>query len=137
MKGGEAVDILPFPLRRYDGLSCVPHGSYNAAMDAVLTEKRLVAKQEERQKTEGKAKDKAQAIIDAQTKQLERMRQEAESCQRAGELIYERYHLVEEVLRELKVARERHSWKEIKERLKGHRVVKEIDEKTGKVTIEL
>ena len=37
----------------------------------------------------------------------------------------------------MKKAREKLSWKEIKEKLKGHKMVKEVNEKEGTVTIEL
>jgi predicted ribosome quality control (RQC) complex YloA/Tae2 family protein len=133
----DAADILPFPLGRYGGMPLKAFATYNEALDSVLTAHTAEAKRAEKRKEGGKARSKAQAIIDAQTKQLERMEKEAAECQRAGELIYEHYHLVEEILRELKAARERHSWKEIKEKLKGHALVKDVDEKLGTVTVEL
>lgn len=133
----EVVDIVPFPLRRYQMFTSSPFPNYNEAMDGVLTEKIITTKKEERRKTESKAGGKFQAIIDAQSKQLGRMEKEAVEYQRAGELIYERYHLVEEVLREIKKAREKYSWKEIKEKVKGHKLVKDVQEKEGTITIEL
>ncbi len=126
-KGDEIIDMVPFPLQQYRTLSCESHNCYNEALDAILTGKAIAAKKTEASKVTAKAANKWQVIIDA----------EAEECQRAGELIYERYHLVEEILRELRQAREKHSWKEIRERLKGHKIIKEIDEKEGAITIEL
>ncbi len=136
-KEGEVVDIVPFPLRRYHDLETTASDTYNAAMDAVLTGKTISEKKEAKQKTASTAATKQQAIIDAQSKQLERMRQEAEASQRAGEMIYEHYHLVEEILREIRKAREKYSWKDIREKLKGHKMVKDVNEKEGTVTIEL
>ena len=44
---------------------------------------------------------------------------------------------VSSVLESLKEARKKYSWKDIKEKLKGHAVVKEVNEKENTVSIEL
>lgn len=136
-QNGEVVDIVPFPLRRYHTFTSLPYPNYDEAMDAALTEKIITTKKEERRKTESKAGGKFQAIIDAQSKQLSRMEKETLEYQRAGELIYEHYHLVEEILREIRKAREKYSWKEIKEKVKGHKLVKDVQEKEGAIVVEL
>jgi len=35
------------------------------------------------------------------------------------------------------LAREKYSWKEIKEKLKGHKVIKEINEKEGIIVVDV
>ena len=54
-----------------------------------------------------------------------------------GELIYQNYQLIKEILDELNKASKKYSWKEIKEKLKGHKVIKEVNEKERKVIIEV
>ena len=64
------------------------------------------------------------------------MREEKESREK-GESIYHNYQLIKEVLEELNKASKKYSWKEIKEKLKEHKVIKEINEKDRKVLVEV
>lgn len=61
----------------------------------------------------------------------------AEDATAKAELIYSHYQEIYEILEAIKTARETLSWKEIKTRLKDHPIVKRIDEKNGKIHIEL
>ena len=61
----------------------------------------------------------------------------AAEMQSKGEAIYQNYQLVKEILEEIKKAKKKYSWKEIKERVKGHRVVKGLKEKEGKVIVDI
>ena len=54
-----------------------------------------------------------------------------------GEIIYNKYNIIKEVLDELDKASKKYSWKEIKEKLKGHKIIKEINEKDRKVVVEV
>jgi predicted ribosome quality control (RQC) complex YloA/Tae2 family protein len=56
---------------------------------------------------------------------------------RKAELIYGNYQLVNALLNGIKEARKSHSWKEIAEKLKGHKVIRKIDEKTGRIDVEI
>ena len=65
------------------------------------------------------------------------LRQQADENQRKGELLYENYQVVKDILDELNIAKKKYSWKEIKEKLKGHKLVKQINEKDQEVVIEI
>ena len=56
---------------------------------------------------------------------------------RKAELIYHNYGLVSEVLSVIKEARKKHSWTDIKNKLAGHPLIKEINERQGIVVIEI
>ena len=60
-----------------------------------------------------------------------------EEDRKKAELIYNNYKLISEILSEINKAKEKHSWEEIKKRLKGHKIVKDIDMKEKKVTVEV
>ncbi len=137
MEGKNVFDIVPFSLHRYAGKETKLFQTFSEALDAVLSEQDKEIKAVSKQKTASKVGDKLQVILDAQTKQVERMRKEADECQRSGEIIYEQYHLVDQILKEINTIRQKHSWKAIKEKLKGHKLIKDVDEKTGKITVEL
>ncbi len=80
---------------------------------------------------------KAERIANEQEKKIMELIREADDDKRKGEMIYENYALLSEMLSEIRKARERYPWDEIKKRLKGHKVVKEIDERAGKMKVEL
>ena len=61
----------------------------------------------------------------------------AEEESKKAELIYNNYQLVNEILSEIKKARDKYSWSEIKEKLKGHKIIKEVDAKEKKIVVEL
>jgi predicted ribosome quality control (RQC) complex YloA/Tae2 family protein len=54
-----------------------------------------------------------------------------------GELIYHQYKTAKEVLGEINKASKKYSWREIKNKLKGHKVVKDINIADRKVVLEL
>jgi len=54
-----------------------------------------------------------------------------------AEIFYTNYNLIQNIITELKKARKKYSWKEIKEKLKDHKIIKDINEKEGKITIEI
>ena len=51
--------------------------------------------------------------------------------------MYEKYQAINTLLNEIKTAREKQSWKEIKENLMKFEFVKEIKEKEGKIILEI
>ena len=64
------------------------------------------------------------------------MKQEEHDNTLKGEKIYENYALIEEVLKEIIKAKEKFTIKEIKEKIKGQKVIKDVN-KDETVVIEL
>ena len=60
-----------------------------------------------------------------------------EENQQKGEAIYHNYQLIDEILKELNKAKQKYSWKEIGEKLKGHKIIKRINEKEKTAVIEI
>ena len=54
-----------------------------------------------------------------------------------AELMYNKYQVIEDVIHQINSARKKYSWKEIKDKLKGNKVIKEINEKESKLVIEI
>ncbi len=130
-------DIVPFEIMFYKDFESKEFKTFNEALDEVFTTVLVVETQERKQKVEDKGIVKAEKVIQAQTKQVNKMKKDEEESRKKGELIFENYQTVEEILNEIKKAREKYSWKEIKEKLKGHKVIKDIKEKEGKIIVEL
>ncbi len=82
-------------------------------------------------------KIKLQGIIKKQEVQIKGFFDAFQENQKKGEAIYEKYAFLDKVLSEIKKAREKHSIREIKEKLENHKIIKEVNEKEKKITIDL
>ena len=68
---------------------------------------------------------------------MKKIEQAASDLQRKGELIYEHYQELQDILTELNKAKAKFSLQEIRKKLKGHPKIKDINPKTGDVVIEI
>lgn len=76
-------------------------------------------------------------IIGHQKETINELKNKIEENSKKAELIYHNYKLVNEILTELNKAAEKYSWQDIKEKLKGHKTIKEVDAKDKTVVIEV
>ncbi len=140
MKDGVIKNITPFEIGIYKDdpkLIQEPCKTYNSAFDGLLTPALGTARAQGEAKAHETKEQKAQNIINAQQKQVKTMERTIGEEQNKGELIYANFKLIDDILAQIRSARKTMSWKEIKERLKSHDIIKEIDETTGKIAIEL
>lgn len=115
---------FPFALKSFEG-EYKEFESFSAALDSVNFEKKVAFK------------DKIDVIIEKQEQNLTVLEKEIDENKKKGDGIYNNYALIADVLDQINVARKKISWGEIKEKLKGHKVVKEINEGEGKIVIEI
>ncbi|MBC8444433.1 NFACT family protein [Candidatus Woesearchaeota archaeon] len=115
---------FPFALKSFEG-EFKEFESFSLALDSVRFVKQV------------DFKDKVEIIIEKQEKNVKMLEKDIEENGEIADLIYNNYELVADVLKQINVARKEHSWGEIKEKLKGHKVVKEINEGEGKIIIEI
>ena len=78
-----------------------------------------------------------QKIIEAQSKRKDELEKSSAQDQRKGELLYEQYALLSDILSQIKEARKNLSWDEIKEKLKGHKIIKRINSAKGIITVNI
>ena len=131
------IDITPFPLQHYAQYECDSFDSFNAALHSVMQHSsELIAQERVTQAFDAKVQ-RLKSAITSQELHLAEQKIEAQKNQELGELMYENYNTVKEVLEVLQTARKKYSWDEIKSRLKNHPIIKEIDEKKGKIVVEL
>jgi predicted ribosome quality control (RQC) complex YloA/Tae2 family protein len=81
--------------------------------------------------------DKLKTMIKSQEKQIVQCREEYMKNQELGEKIYTHYQLLDDIFKQLQDARKIKSWDEMKKAIKGHKVVKQINEKNQEVVVEL
>jgi len=136
-ENNKIVDVVPISLSIYESKEKKHFESYNEALDFVFSEEIFKIKEEEIEKRINKEIERIKKIIELQERNLNEIESEIKENQEKANLIYQNYALVSEILREIKKAREKYSWQEIKERLKGHKIIKEINERTGDIIIEI
>lgn len=126
------IDVLPFDLRVYEKHGKQKFATFSEALSFYYSHFR------ETKETEFDRKLRSlQRIAEEQKQAIEELKKEEKELREKGELIYHKYNLVKEVLEEINKASKKYSWKEIKDKLKGHKVVKEINEKERKVVVEV
>jgi predicted ribosome quality control (RQC) complex YloA/Tae2 family protein len=129
---GDVIDFIPFDLKFYSGRKKQEFGSFNDAIAYFYSQFR------EAKETEQEKRIKSlNRIIGQQQKTIEELRKEEHEARQNAEAIYHNYQLIKEILDELNKASKKYSWKEIKARLKGHNMIKDINEKERKIAVEI
>lgn len=109
----------------------------NEELNKLLTEKTIMHQKTQKEKKYKEKKGKVEKILDSQGKTAENLRNSVELNNKKGDFIYSNYNEIKNIISELREIKKKHSWKEIKEKLKGHNKIKKIDEKKGKITLQL
>jgi len=131
-ENGNVIDFLPFEFEFYKNSDKKDFGSFNEAVSFFFSQ----FKEVKETAVERRIKE-LEKITEEQKLKIGEMRKEEIELKEKGEMIYHKYILIKEVLEELNKASEKYSWKEIKEKLKGHKVIKEVNEKEKKVVVEV
>lgn len=113
------------------------HHNINAQLDKLLTEKTITQEKEETEKEYKEKKSKVEKILDSQNEAIKKLKLRMYDNNVKGDLIYNNYAFIKSIITELNQLRRKHPWKEIKSKLQGHKVIKSIEEKKGKITLEL
>lgn len=111
--------------------------TFNEVLDKKLTKKALIKKKELSEKKYEKELKKIQNMVKAQEANVKKMQKQYEESQKLAEHIYENYQPIKELLADFNNIRKKHTWQDIKNKLKAHKVVKEINEKKKEIIIEI
>ena len=134
-KNGVAVDVVPTDIEFYKNHEEKKFPSFNEALEHYFTHEIMLA--EKKKDPYEKQINELKRIIEEQESTLKGLAQKEEEDRKKAELIYNNYKLISEILSEINKAKEKHSWEEIKERLKGHKIVKDIDVKEKRVVVDI
>jgi len=129
-------ELSPIVLKQFSEEG-VPYKTFSDLIDDQLSETLRKLRHERARAGFNEKRKKIEEVIFAQTKQLEKVESSAVDLRRKGEIIYEKYQEFENLLLELRRAREKLSWKDIQEKLKNHPIIKEINPETGDVVVEV
>ena len=76
-------------------------------------------------------------IIEQQEKNIVSLEEEEKEQRQRAEVLYSNYVQLDTLLKELHHISKKHSWQEIKEKLKGHTLIKDVNPKDKSIVIEL
>jgi predicted ribosome quality control (RQC) complex YloA/Tae2 family protein len=131
------IDLTPFKLEFYKEKTNKTGKTYNHILNSSLTI--MLNSQIETEKTkeyQTKIK-KINNIIEKQKEKAKEIEDKIKAVEKKAETIYSNHTLIKEVIKEIKKAKDKYSWAEIKVKLKDHKVVKELDPKNKKLILEL
>ncbi len=135
----EVKDITPFGLSYYSNMKSEKLPTFNECFDRILTESLKTEIKEEHLFKHNTKLDKLQKIVNMQSGQVEKMKQEIEEANKKAETLFNNYKLVEEIIKQVKEEMKRSNLNEMKAKLKDkpHKILKDIIPKDKKVVVEL
>lgn len=137
LENNEVIDITPFKPEIYSEKNQEAFKTYSQALDSILSKDAGKKELKEVSDKFGKKIGKIDTMISIQREKLGEQAKTAEEYQSKGEKIYEKYQEFQKLLSEIKEMRKTMNWQEIKEKLKGIKYIKQINEKTGEIKIEI
>ncbi len=131
------IDAIPIMFSIYEKFNSHKEESFSKAIEKLAG---FALRQKTVSEDEGsyaKQMKKMQRLLENQKEQLHAVEEEARINTGKADALYKNYQEVSAVLQEINSLREKIKWDEIKERLKGHAIVREIDAKEKRVVVEV
>ncbi len=129
-------EMIPFSLESKKSEK-TDQQSFNELLDSRLTQAQKETAEAEQLKTKNKEIDKVKRIIEAQESTIKKLEKKETQEREKAEAIYNSYQQVNDILKQLTKARSKFSAKEIKEKLKGNKTIKDFNPKEKTITVEL
>jgi predicted ribosome quality control (RQC) complex YloA/Tae2 family protein len=130
-------DFFPFETMNPEKKQIVFFESFSKALDSELSEKTSTLAEQNNISEQKTKENKAAVVLQKQKERLAELEQSVIENQRKGELIYEHYAEIKELLDKINADRKKLSWEELKKKYKENKLIKEIDEKQGLLKLEL
>jgi len=137
LEKGEAKDMVPFPFRIYEGFEMKDFDSFNSVIDKNLSGLKAQARSEAALIEKNREVEGLKKAIAEQEDALRVFEKAIVDNEKKGQMLYEHYAAVDDILKEIRKAIKKFSQEDIRERLKGHKMIKEINFKDKKITIDL
>ena len=135
LENDEFADVTPIDLEFYKDCKNKKCSSFNAALEEYFIQEFKSIKKKESPYT-NKIKE-LNRIIEEQKISLESLKSKEEENRKKAEAIYHNYQLVKEILDEINKASKKYSWEDIKEKLKGHNIVKDVNLKDKTIVVDI
>jgi len=126
------IDFVPFYLEFYKDHTRKEFDTFSKALEFYFN--KLIEKKPSKYE---KQLENLKNIIKKQELRIEELKEKKKNERKKAELIYNNYNLIKEIIEKITKASKKHSWKEIKEKLKDHKVIREVDGKEKKIILEI
>ncbi len=136
-KDDHVTDIIPIDMLVYKDLTANRLKTFNEALNEVLSVQIIETQKERHEERYTKEIKRLEKVKKEQEETIEKLKASIKDNQMKGEFIFENYQAISEILTELNKARKKYPWKEIRKRLEGHKVIKEINEKNKEVVVDI
>src|SRR3989338_4169302 len=134
LKNDEFIDVTPIDLEFYKDYENKVFSSFNEALEEYFAHELKSIKKESPYTNKI---NELNRIIEEQKISFEGLKSKEEENRKKAEAIYHNYQLIKEILEEINKASKKYSWEEIKEKLKGHKIVKEVNLKDKTVVVDV
>lgn len=131
-ENSNVIDVTPFDLKYYENHKKREFGTLSEAVSFFFSQFKGI-----KETVADKKIKELQRIIETQKQTMQELKKEEHESRQKGEAIYQNYQLIKEIIDEINKASKKYSWKEIKEKLKGHKIIKEVNEKERKIVVEI
>ena len=125
------LDVVPTALNYYKNYESKPAKSFSEALEIYYSSTVKVTSKYDKELV------KINSIIDKQKETMTHLEDEITVNSRRGELIYEHYQDIKKLLDFVEKTRKEEGWPAVKKQLKPNKKIKYIDEKTGKIIVDL
>jgi len=133
-KDDKVTKVYPIKLHM-DNLEKVD--SFCLALGNLLTEKVIKSQEEKKHLVKTKELRRVEKVIAKQEEKIKELQETIDKNQKIGEHIFLKYTEIDEILKEINKATKKYSWKEIKAKLKNHKIIKQINEKNKEIVIDI
>ncbi|MBI5391091.1 NFACT family protein [Candidatus Woesearchaeota archaeon] len=126
-------EAFPFLLHSYPKEKQIKQATFNEAIKALVK----AIPQQLKSSPHQKEIERVKTILSAQQQQIKTWEKEAEEQKRKGEMIYEHYQELQQILQVMREAIKKYSEQELKEKLKQQSKIKKIDLKEKEVVVSV
>jgi predicted ribosome quality control (RQC) complex YloA/Tae2 family protein len=131
------ADITPIGISIYKDKRHEKLASFNEGLGKYLDDFTVNSEKTRRLSKFENEKKKLLSIIKSQDIQIKGLEKSAEDAHEKGEAIYSSYTELNKIIEDLAKARKTYSLKDIKEKLKGHKIIKDLNEKDKTISVEV
>jgi predicted ribosome quality control (RQC) complex YloA/Tae2 family protein len=117
----DPVAATPIPFETYSDVDSTGFDTFSEALDTYFTEKEKAEYRRQQLQAYREKKEKLERRLEQQERQIEGLEVAVEENQEKGDLIYEHYSVVEDVIDTIRTAQEQYSNTEITERLNSEK----------------
>jgi len=132
-KNKEILDLTPFQLKIYEKNKQEKAESFSKILNSYFSNIDEIKEKEQRNKKVNQIKE----IIENQKEDIKKLEKQEKINHEKAEILYNNYQQISQILQELKKISKEHSWTEIKEKLKGHKLIKEVISKDKSIIVEI